>query len=186
MPVAHQPLNLARSNYVLRYCWLANTTGKAKAFLPFDLLQEHNIRDIKVSCACCHPCTLNADVHQVIFGALGPFATWEYIGRISPAIPFLRRLKDLYEHEINHYARGKSHTDPDKEADVQRLMEAYKAVGVHCNKPGRKLPEGDRVPDCIQLGLRTAQMWAATGRWAENRLQERSTEEIIYQSPAAV
>jgi hypothetical protein len=34
--------------YVLKYCWLANTTGREGGFLPIDLLQEHNVRDIKV------------------------------------------------------------------------------------------------------------------------------------------
>lgn len=35
-------------NWMLRYCWLANTTGWPGLFEPFDMLQEHNIRDIKV------------------------------------------------------------------------------------------------------------------------------------------
>ena len=36
-------------SFILRYCWLANTTGRAGKFLAFDMVQEHNIRDIKVS-----------------------------------------------------------------------------------------------------------------------------------------
>ena len=35
--------------YIIKYCWLANTTGRRDGFLPIDLLQEHNVRDIKVS-----------------------------------------------------------------------------------------------------------------------------------------
>lgn len=36
-------------DFIMRFCWLANTTGRHNSFLPFDELQEHNIRDIKVS-----------------------------------------------------------------------------------------------------------------------------------------
>jgi hypothetical protein len=36
------------SEWVMNYCWLANTTGRPGLFKPFDLAQEHNIRDIKV------------------------------------------------------------------------------------------------------------------------------------------
>ncbi|KAI0085281.1 hypothetical protein BDY19DRAFT_897009, partial [Irpex rosettiformis] len=35
-------------NFTMRYCWLVNTTGHEKGFLVFDMLQEHNIRDLKV------------------------------------------------------------------------------------------------------------------------------------------
>jgi hypothetical protein len=34
--------------FIREHCWLANTTGRPGAFLPIDLLQEHNVRDIKV------------------------------------------------------------------------------------------------------------------------------------------
>ena len=34
--------------FILSYCWLVNTTGRPDKFLPIDLLQEHNVRDIKV------------------------------------------------------------------------------------------------------------------------------------------
>lgn len=33
---------------IMRYCWLANTTGRVGGHLPIDMVQEHNIRDIKV------------------------------------------------------------------------------------------------------------------------------------------
>jgi len=35
------------SDFVMCYCWLTNTTGRKDCFLPIDLLQEHNIWDIK-------------------------------------------------------------------------------------------------------------------------------------------
>ena len=36
----------------MRFCWLANTTGHENEFLAFDMLQEHNVRDLKVSTPC--------------------------------------------------------------------------------------------------------------------------------------
>ncbi|KAI0694460.1 hypothetical protein BC835DRAFT_1306326 [Cytidiella melzeri] len=73
-------------SFIMQYCWLANTTGRPGQFLAFDMLQEHNIRDIKHTCA----------VH-------GPFATWEYIKKISASIPIQHKIKDHVEAEINHF-----------------------------------------------------------------------------------
>ncbi|KAI0688537.1 hypothetical protein BC835DRAFT_1284427, partial [Cytidiella melzeri] len=64
----------------MRFCWLANTTGLENGFLAFDMVQEHNIRDIKV-----------------IFAVLGPFATWDYIKKISASIPTQRKIKHHVE-----------------------------------------------------------------------------------------
>ena len=54
-------------DYIKRYCWLANTTGRENSFLPIDLLQEHNIRDIKVSA--CRPEYLYAFITDVVLVA---------------------------------------------------------------------------------------------------------------------
>jgi hypothetical protein len=40
-------MGVART-FITKYCWLVNTSGKRDAFSPIDLLQEHNVRDIKV------------------------------------------------------------------------------------------------------------------------------------------
>ncbi|KAH9965469.1 hypothetical protein BC827DRAFT_1153743 [Russula dissimulans] len=73
--------------FVVCYCWLANMTGRDDCFLPIDLLQEHNIRDIKHT-----------------FTSIGPFATWEYIRKTSMSIPCQRCVKDHVEREVNHFA----------------------------------------------------------------------------------
>ncbi|KAF8237484.1 hypothetical protein L208DRAFT_1421552 [Tricholoma matsutake] len=53
-------------NYIIKYCWLANMTGRQDGFLPIDLLQEHNVRNIKYT-----------------FAAKGPYVDWDYIGKID-------------------------------------------------------------------------------------------------------
>lgn len=35
-------------SFVRQHCWLGNTTGRADGYCPLDMIQEHNIRDIKV------------------------------------------------------------------------------------------------------------------------------------------
>ena len=36
-------------NYIIKYCWLESTAGSPDGFLPINLLQEHNVLNIKVS-----------------------------------------------------------------------------------------------------------------------------------------
>lgn len=31
----------------MEHCWLVNFAGKQDSFLPIDMAQEHNIKDIK-------------------------------------------------------------------------------------------------------------------------------------------
>ncbi|EKM56458.1 uncharacterized protein PHACADRAFT_118176 [Phanerochaete carnosa HHB-10118-sp] len=106
--------------WVLKYCWLGNTTGQPGCFSPFDLIQEHNIWDIK---------------H--IFAVFGPYATWEYIKKILAAIPTMRKVKDHVNADINHFRRGKMHMKPSKEIDVTKLQQAYAASKIHVFDPMR-------------------------------------------------
>ncbi|KAI0682087.1 hypothetical protein BC835DRAFT_1230763, partial [Cytidiella melzeri] len=103
--------------FVMRYCWLAITTGCEGRFLAFDMLQEHNIRDIKHT-----------------FAVHGPFATWDYIKKISASIPTQRKIKDHVEEQFNHFRREKSHTTPDWEEDVANLQTAYHVGQAHVHK----------------------------------------------------
>jgi len=73
------------------------------------------------------------------FASIGPYAAWENIGKISASIPCQRKVKDHIEDEINHFHRGKSHTSPDKEKDVQQLQAAYHNGNVHVLEKGRKV-----------------------------------------------
>jgi hypothetical protein len=89
--------------FILNHCWLANTTGKPNSFLPIDLVQEHNVRDIKVSFflfVLFYPRTHNS---QHTFSVVGPYADWDYIGQTSASIPCQRKVKDHVEDSINHF-----------------------------------------------------------------------------------
>lgn len=114
---------------------------------------------------------------QVIFAVLGPFATWEYIKKISASIPTQRKVKEHVEGEFNHFQRGRSHTDPDKEYDVERLVTAYKASEIHIYKSTRQLAPEHRAKDFIHLGSDIDKLDATIKRWLENRLKRRSEAE---------
>ncbi|KAI0339474.1 hypothetical protein BDW22DRAFT_1456337 [Trametopsis cervina] len=146
------------SSFVMQHCWLANTTGLPGKFLAFDMVQEHNIRDIK---------------H--IFAVHGPFATWDYIQKISASIPTQRKLKDHFEDHINHFRRGKSHTTPAWEQDVASLQVSYHKGNAHVWRAGRTLAK--RAPDFQALGSDSASIKQAIHRWAAKRVTVRSTDE---------
>ncbi|KAI0085961.1 hypothetical protein BDY19DRAFT_996389 [Irpex rosettiformis] len=150
------PLDLRR--FVMRHCWIANTTGHKNGFLSFDMLQEHNIRDIKT-----------------LFAAHGPFATWDYIKRISASIPTQRKLKDHIEREFNHFRRYKGHTSPDHEEDVTDLQKKYHKGKVHVYQAGRKVDH--EVKDFVAQGLNAESLQGMITRWANGRVTEKSTLE---------
>ncbi|EMD36367.1 hypothetical protein CERSUDRAFT_95685 [Gelatoporia subvermispora B] len=100
--------------YMLKHSWLANTTGLPGRFLPIDMLQEHNVLGIKHT-----------------FATSGPYMSWDYIGKTSASIPTQRKVIDHVEADINHFRRGKSHTSPSKEADINKLQQSYQASKLH-------------------------------------------------------
>ena len=83
----------------MRHCWLVNFAGWKDSFLPYDLAQEHNIKDIKG--------TYRPD---------GPNNGWDYLHKISPAIPTIRAVQQHIEHDFGAVARGSKHTVPSKDA----------------------------------------------------------------------
>jgi hypothetical protein len=72
---------------------------------------------------------------QDIFAAQGPNATWDYVGKISPAIPTLCAVKDHVEATINPYFRYKKHTTPDAEKDIAGLAEHFTVFRQHVKRP---------------------------------------------------
>ncbi|KAF8222270.1 hypothetical protein L208DRAFT_1524744 [Tricholoma matsutake] len=96
-------------NYIIKYCWLANTTGRWDGFLLIDLLQEHNVHNIK------------------------SHVDWDYIGKMSASIPCQRKVKDHVESDLNHFLCGKSHSSPEKDKDITRLCMSYWASKIHSN-----------------------------------------------------
>jgi hypothetical protein len=108
---------------------------------------------------------------------LGPFATWEFIRRISASIPSQRKVKDHVEAEINHFLRGKSHTTPDAEEDIAHLQMAYHLDKIHIFIPERKLTGKDKAKDYMAVGADGKKLKKLVNKWSENRVSDWSTEE---------
>ena len=164
--------------FILEYCWLANTTGKPDCFLPIDLLQEHNVRDIKVYFLfllfCLRPRTHGI---QHTFSVIGPYADWDYIGQTSASIPCQRKVKDHVEDSINRFRRYKAHTSPEKEEDVARLQASYQASQIHVYKAGRRLEAKDKMPDNLKIGSDPTKLSRTFEKWIANRVSEWSNTE---------
>ncbi|KAI0692067.1 hypothetical protein C8T65DRAFT_745287 [Cerioporus squamosus] len=142
--------------FIRKYCWLVNTGKRPDSWIPYDRAQEHNVGDIKYT-----------------FTAMGPSASWDYLEKTSASIPCQRNVKDHVEHEINHGARGKSHTSPAKEKDVSRLQEKYHEVDAHVAVPARCLASKDKAKDVMWRGTQASMNGRAYRRWAKQRVQRR-------------
>ncbi|KAI0715509.1 hypothetical protein C8T65DRAFT_771413, partial [Cerioporus squamosus] len=143
--------------FITKYCWLTNTSGHQNSWIPIDRAQEHNVRDIKYT-----------------FAAMGPFASWEYIRKISASIPCQRKVKDHVEQTINNLYRGKSHTSPSKEADVAKLQAVYRDARAHVADEARKpLSDKDVFVDVVKAGSDSllGGTSKAFKRWASKRLR---------------
>jgi hypothetical protein len=114
---------------------------------------------------------------QYTFATSGPNVTWDYIGKISASIPCQRKVKDHVERGLNHFNRGKSHTSPDKEEDVARLHASYRESRIHQKILGRKVESKNKVKDYLAHGVQEQTITRVIGRWSENRVSERSTED---------
>lgn len=138
--------------------------------IPIDRAMEHNVGAVK-------------DCHAT----QGPFASWEYLGKTSAAIPALREVKDHVEQEINHRHRGKSHTRPQEETDIAELQAAYQEADIYVSRANRcKLESQDRFPDVMKNGMVAVASGKAFRAWAKGRLAEqRVTEEIWDEADTA-
>ncbi|KAJ3757148.1 hypothetical protein EV360DRAFT_46664 [Lentinula raphanica] len=141
--------------HIRKWCWVFTRNGKANSFLPFDLAQEHNVRDIKVT-----------------YRSFGPGATIEYVGRISPGIPTFERVNRHVENEFGTVSRGAKHGVPNKEEDVKLLLEHYVADELHVYKQGRT---GGFAEDITSKGALDVHNKAR--EWFEKWKLERSSEE---------
>lgn len=175
---------LVRRDYVRDHCWLINRTGKPGAFLPYNLGQEEDIKDIKVRCIlklleslCSHVDDTNR-ISQYTYHSMGPGATMEYLKKISPAIPTLRKVQRHMERQFNTAARGSRHGIPDKEPDVAKLTVEYTTSELHAHVPGRKIKvAGDRSKDVITDGAIELEKSKTINEWFRKRTHKRSTME---------
>ncbi|PSR70940.1 hypothetical protein PHLCEN_2v13189, partial [Hermanssonia centrifuga] len=116
-----------------------------------------------------------------IFASTGPYATWEYIHKISGSIPTQRKLKDHVEAEINHFFRGKAHTSPDDEEDIALLQASYSLSKIHIYDAKRQIDAADKVDDYIAKGSDYQALQRAINNWSAKRTTTRAkTEDWTY------
>jgi hypothetical protein len=111
---------------------------------------------------------------------MGPGATMEYLGKVSPAIPTLRKVQRHMEHQFLTLARGAHHGIPEKEQDVSTLAAQYTKSELHINKPGRQIKGGndDKASDYITVGANNLERLGTIENWFTRRSLKRSTDEI--------
>ncbi|KAJ7247717.1 hypothetical protein C8J57DRAFT_1080662, partial [Mycena rebaudengoi] len=131
-----------------------NQLPKPDTFLPVDMAQEHNIKDIKIhtlSCFC-------------------PNDDWKYSKKLHPAIHVIKSVATYMESEFNTASRGKKHKPPKKELDVTE-MQKWQRVS-KSNKTIRAQKVGDKrekIKNYISNGQVNLQVNNRIECWAENR-----------------
>ena len=115
---------------------------------------------------------------QYTFASLGPGVTWKFIGKISAAIPSIRKLKDHFENEWNVYSRYQRHNHPDYRADIGRLEQAYALAKLHCEVKGRKLSERHKDVDYVQDGAKAVSGGKSISKWQTRRKRDGSDKEV--------
>ncbi|KAJ7762556.1 hypothetical protein B0H16DRAFT_1807104 [Mycena metata] len=145
--------------YIKEFCWLFTRTGLPNNWLPFDLGQEENIADIKVN-----------------YRSMGPGATMEYMGKVSPAIPTLRKIQRHMETQFKTNTRGARHGVPNKEEDVAKLATHYAASKLHTFERGRKLKTA-QAEDFVSIGANNLERLKTIDVWFARRSHARATGE---------
>lgn len=103
------------------------------------------------------------------------------IGRISPAIPALRKIKDHIEAEFSHFRRGKSHTSPEAEEDIQKLQDALSQSRVHVYD-GTRTSSSSKITDYMAVGSDIEKVTKALEQFHAKRDRGQSTEELWPES----
>ncbi|KIK50869.1 hypothetical protein GYMLUDRAFT_182144, partial [Collybiopsis luxurians FD-317 M1] len=88
-------------------------------YLPFDLGQEYNVRDIKVT-----------------YRSFGPGTTIEHVGKISSGVPTFQCVCRHMETQFGTAIWGPSMVIPDKTRDVKLLMDHYIASDLYTYNAG--------------------------------------------------
>ena len=133
--------------------WLLNPTGRANAWVPVDLVQEHFIFWTKV----CHIKTglviLLSNLLQIVYSAQGSNASWEWLANITPCINTLRKLATQLNTTLGSRQGTKHHT-PGLENDVREIVKSLRTHRVYQQEPGRII-ESDSpiVPNILVSGL---------------------------------
>ncbi|TFK58743.1 hypothetical protein BDN72DRAFT_781667 [Pluteus cervinus] len=162
----HREWTPAVKDLIREQCWLVNFTGKPTDFLPIDMAQEHNIKDIKVT-------------HR----SEGPNVDWDYLKKLHPAIHTIRAVTTHVNTEFKTLARGKKHTIPRREFDIQTLQNSYQASNIYTYTPKRKpASKDDRVKDLLKIGAEKLLKTKVLERWVDHRSFLRSEDQLWSES----
>lgn len=102
----------------------------------------------------------------------------EYLKKVSPAIPTLRKVQRHMEDQFKTCVRGAYHGIPDKEKDVATLAAQYTKSQLHTYKCGRKIKvASDRAMDVITTGAVSLEKSDTVSDWFTRRSHPRSTFE---------
>ncbi|KAJ7863951.1 hypothetical protein B0H14DRAFT_2574605 [Mycena olivaceomarginata] len=143
--------------YITEFCWLMTRTGTVDSWLAFDLGQEENICDIKVN-----------------YRSMGPAATMEYMGKVSPTIPALRKVQRHMEQQFHTNKHGARHGVPDKEKDVAKLITHYVTSKLHTFEGSQKLKKAGSE-DYITVGADNLERLKTIEKWFERCSHARQT-----------
>ena len=111
----------------------------------------------------------------------GPEVDWEYLKTLHPAIHVIRGVTSHVEKEFNTLTRGKKHTVPQKELDVQKLQDSYNASKLHTEILGcKRFLEKDYEKDYISAGALSFSDGRLREQWISERAMERSTGQEWY------
>ncbi|PPR03568.1 hypothetical protein CVT24_007608 [Panaeolus cyanescens] len=149
--------------FVHHECWVVNFSGKEWSWCPVDKAQEMNIRDIKAT-----------------YRSEGTNIKWAYFKKLHPAIPTIRHVIDFVEEQFKTVVRGKRHTVPSAEKDIQQLQEIHKSESskYHDYHPGRKIKDAaNKADDFTHLGFLKLQRGDVLSNWIGSRTFERSVRE---------
>ncbi|KAJ6565956.1 hypothetical protein DFH09DRAFT_919327 [Mycena vulgaris] len=149
-------------DFIRDNCWVINNIGSPTGFMPVDEAQEMNIKDIKVT-----------------YRSEGPNIDWEYLKKLNPAIHVIRAVNNHMEYEFKTRIRGRKHTVPKKELDIQELQKWYRASNVHVYEPGRNIPSKlknnpDVPKDTLSKGTTLIQTDETLKNWIETRTVDRA------------
>lgn len=91
----------------------------------------------------------------------------------------LQAVRKHMEQQIRSLQRGKSHTNPSKEKDIERLEDSYQTSEVHSEQKGRKMRHAsDIITDIVSQGANKLFTGKVIERWWEQRdLLWATTEE---------
>jgi hypothetical protein len=109
---------------------------------------------------------------------MGPTATWEYVGKISPAIPTLRKLVDYMEDTVNSYRRYKKHTVANAEDDIAKLMTMFQELNFHRHIDGRNVEVKEKFADIWLKGFDIVSKGESLTRWFKNRSELQPVRDI--------